>query len=162
MSAKSESFVTSTRFSDFDNAANMPFATPFGAILASNLNDSRNPHNLLLTFSSKINLTSGFERDTEDDIIATSRQVSRVVQGGFDMIFIQRREILYNLVYAYACLKHFQDLPYHYPRAIEGRLSMTDFAVRHEIFAYFDSHNDIDTSEIYKGLENEQLKARTA
>jgi len=139
-SVKSESFVTSTRFSDFESDANLPFEMPSGLIITLNPFELRNLSNLLLTFSSRRNLS--FDGDGEDDIISTSGQISSVVQSSLNMLGSQRREILNNLFDGNFTFQHLQYLPDHNSGSFKGGLSMANLRVNNNMFANFNSHNN--------------------
>ena len=147
-SVKSASFVTNTRFSDFERSASLPFTNPSGAIITLYPSDLRNFSSLLLTFSSKRNL--GLKGDADGDIISSSCKVCSVMQSSLDMLFSQGRETFYNFLGCHAPFQHLQNLPNHDSRALESGLAVTNFTVGDYIFAYFDSHDTIRKNEIFK------------
>lgn len=156
--AKSESFVTNTRFFDLERDANFPFETPFGAITTSNLSELRNLSTLLLTFSSNRNLS--FEGDS--DIIFTSGDIGSKAQSSFDMLLGQRREILNNLLSRKAAFQHFQYLPDHNPGAFESRLAMTNIAVNYNVTINFKSHIIYNDKDVFKDIENQKILSKAS
>jgi len=138
LSVKSQSLVTNTLCSDFENSASSPFESPLGFDIISNPCCLRNTSNLLFTFSSLRNL--GFERDTELDIISTSSQISSILKSCQDVFFSYSWVVIEDFINAHCSVEHFQDLPDHNPGSFESGLSMTDFTICNNKFIYFDSH----------------------
>src|SRR4030042_4667007 len=123
---KSQSLVTNTLFSNFENSANLPFEIPLGFEIISNPCCLRNTSNLLFTFSSLRNLT---ERDAELDIISTPHKTCCILQCCFDMFFSNSGIIFKDFINCHSSFEHLQDLPDHDSSTFESRLSMKNFSV---------------------------------
>jgi len=168
-STKSSSLVINILCSDLESSANMPFESPFDLNITSNPCCLRNCNNSFFTFSSSRNFSSVFF-DTNDDIITTSGNDACIMQSCFNMGFCEWCwKSCDDLLDRHSCFKHLQDLPDHNSSAFESWLSMTDFAVNHNIFINFDSHNLnigneglnnfylLKISELYRNLEGKEL-----
>jgi len=151
LSVKSQSLVINTLFSDLENSANLPFASPLGFDIMSNPCLVRNISNLLFTFSSLRNLT---DWDTKLDIISSSHKTSCILQGCLNMLFNDSGIIFEDFINAHPSFKHLQDLPDHDSGAFESRLSVTNFTVCNDVFVYLNSHNIVNVKDIYKAYEN--------
>src|SRR3989344_6087055 len=147
-SAKSSSLVINALCSDFEKEANLPLASPLGFETVSTPCSLINFSSLLSTFSSDRNL---IERDAELDIVSTSHQTGCIMQGCFNMIFVDRGECFKNLFNGYSCFEHFQNLPDHNPCTFESRLATTNLRVCNKVLINFNSHcNNKNSKELYK------------
>src|SRR3989338_3983851 len=149
---KCTSLVTNILFSDLESAAISSSDALLSATVTSNPSEIRNLSNLLFTFSSRKDLSS--EWDLDSDIITPSSQISRVAQSRLDMLLCQRGIIIDNLLGTHAAFNHLQNLPDHDPGSIESKLPMANFAVCNNILINFDSHETNDDNSVYKTFEN--------
>jgi len=145
---KSSSLVIRTLCSDFENAANLQLASPFGFEIISNPFFLRNFSILNFTFSSLRNLT---ERDAELDIIFTPHEISSILKSCFNVFFSQRRIIFDNPFNRYPSLKHLKNLPDHNSGSFKSRSSPADFTISDNIIIDVDSHG-INNSRDYLKL----------
>ena len=145
---KCTSLVTNILFSDLESVAISSSDALLSAAVTSNPSEIRNTSNLLFTFSSRKNLSS--EWDLDSDIITSSSQISCIAQSCLDMLLCQRGIIFDNLLGTHAAFNHLQNLPDHDPGSIESKLPMANFAVCNNISIDFDSHNIDGSIKVFK------------
>ena len=127
-SQKSQSLVTSTRFSFFEIEAMDESPVDREASLTSNLFDLSNFSSSTRTFSSNRNL--GMHVDDSEAFLGDG---AGIFQGRFDMFGGDGGERLPDASDGFARREHFEDLPYHDSRALERRFSVTDLRVGNNV-----------------------------
>ncbi len=144
------SFVNNTLSSDLEIDANLPFENPFGAVIELYPLDLKNCNNSLSrVFSSIRNFGLSFWK-SDDDILATSCDGSRIMKGCFDMFFSQGREGFQYFFNRSSIFEHFQDLPDHDSCSFESGCSTTNLTICNNIIINFNSHNVNDKDKVYK------------
>ena len=130
------------------NLKTSPFLIPLGQNITSCPNLIRKESRPLCTFSSNKNLIL-----CRYSVKTFFSELSSEIKCGFNMLFCKRRIRFKNIIYTSSFFKHLKNEIYHDSSAFKYRLSVAYFTIYNYIIINFNSHNIINTKEVFKVLD---------